>query len=99
MTAREKFDDRVIEQAKAFDVATIARQHGVQLKGRRHLAGPCPHCGGTDRFWIDAAKQIFNCHLCGPDKPQFSTASISRPPSRSLPGRIRRRDVNCRTKN
>lgn len=28
-------------------------------------AGPCPSCGGTDRFSIHSAKDIFNCRRCG----------------------------------
>jgi hypothetical protein len=27
--------------------------------------GPCPKCGGTDRFSISTKKQVFNCRQCG----------------------------------
>ncbi|MGV3651043.1 MAG: primase-helicase zinc-binding domain-containing protein, partial [Devosia sp.] len=28
-------------------------------------AGPCPVCGGTDRFAIHTGKDTFNCRKCG----------------------------------
>lgn len=28
-------------------------------------AGPCPNCGGTDRFAIRTGKNTFNCRRCG----------------------------------
>ncbi len=28
-------------------------------------AGPCPDCGGNDRFAINTQKQVFNCRKCG----------------------------------
>ncbi len=28
-------------------------------------AGPCPHCGGRDRFSVNTKKQVFNCRGCG----------------------------------
>ncbi|WEK04547.1 MAG: primase-helicase zinc-binding domain-containing protein [Candidatus Devosia phytovorans] len=28
-------------------------------------AGPCPNCGGTDRFAIHTTKNTFNCRRCG----------------------------------
>src|SRR5690606_24405056 len=28
-------------------------------------AGPCPVCGGTDRFSIHTRKNTFNCRRCG----------------------------------
>ena len=65
-----------LERAKAVDLLSIARERGLQLKGRRHLSGPCPHCGGTDRFWIDTIKKIFNCHKCGPERPQHGAIDL-----------------------
>jgi phage/plasmid primase-like uncharacterized protein len=29
------------------------------------LIGPCPRCGGTDRFGVHTRKQVFNCRGCG----------------------------------
>ncbi len=31
----------------------------------RDRAGPCPKCGGTDRFSINTVKNLFNCRGCG----------------------------------
>ncbi len=43
----------------------IARR-GIQLKraGGAEFIGPCPVCGGTDRFSINTKKQIWNCRRC-----------------------------------
>ena len=29
------------------------------------LVGPCPKCGGTDRFGINVQRHVFNCRTCG----------------------------------
>jgi hypothetical protein len=43
----------------------IARR-GIKLRGTKvERAGPCPRCGGTDRFSINTKKQVFNCRGCG----------------------------------
>src|ERR1700683_5547105 len=41
----------------------IARR-GVTLRGNVDRCGPCPKCGGDDRFSINIAKQLFNCRGC-----------------------------------
>jgi hypothetical protein len=42
----------------------IARR-GLKLKGRGpKRAGPCPVCGGTDRFSINIRKQVWHCRRC-----------------------------------
>lgn len=42
----------------------IARR-GIHLRGRgRERYGPCPVCGGTDRFSVSLRKQIWNCRGC-----------------------------------
>src|SRR4051812_19321431 len=55
----------IISCARAADIAVVARAAGAMLKGKRHLSGPCPRCGGTDRFAIDPYRQLFNCRGCG----------------------------------
>jgi hypothetical protein len=41
-------------------------RRGVVLKRQsRELIGPCPVCGGTDRFAVNISKQVFNCRGCG----------------------------------
>jgi putative DNA primase/helicase len=43
----------------------IARR-GIILRGRRpERCGPCPRCGGRDRFAINVTKQVWNCRGCG----------------------------------
>jgi DNA primase len=55
-----------IEKAKAVGIGTILRQRGIKLKGHGgKLAGPCPHCGGEDRFGVTLAKDAFHCRGCG----------------------------------
>ena len=43
----------------------IARR-AIGLRGNgAERTGPCPRCGGDDRFSINTAKQVFNCRHCG----------------------------------
>ena len=51
----------------ALDILQIAERLGTRLKkiGTREWAGPCPACGGIDRFAIDTSKGVFNCRGCG----------------------------------
>jgi putative DNA primase/helicase len=63
--ARRIADDR-IERARAVPVEVEAQRHGLKLKRQGHeLVGPCPRCGGHDRFSISVRKQVFNCRGCG----------------------------------
>jgi hypothetical protein len=42
----------------------IARR-GIKLRGRGpERCGPCPVCGGSDRFAINVVKQLWNCRRC-----------------------------------
>ena len=51
MTGRIPAD--VIDHVRAFDIAAIASARGLKLKGQLNLAGPCPRCGGDDRFGVN----------------------------------------------
>ena len=43
----------------------VARR-GIILRGRgAERCGPCPRCGGRDRFAINTTKQLWNCRGCG----------------------------------
>lgn len=44
---------------------------GLKRKGTRELAGPCPFCGGKDRFFVTAHPEraggwLYTCRQCGP---------------------------------
>jgi hypothetical protein len=57
-------------RAKAVRIEDELSHRSIRLSGgQRHLSGPCPKCGGDDRFWVDKLKQSFgsrNCHSrCG----------------------------------
>lgn len=55
----------MIETAKAVAIDGELARRGVKLKRfGRELVGPCPACGGRDRFAVNVAKQIWNCRGC-----------------------------------
>ncbi|WP_305291217.1 DUF7146 domain-containing protein [Paracoccus wurundjeri] len=41
------------------------------------LVGPCPSCGGKDRFGINLQKQIFNCRVCGAKGDQIALVQLA----------------------
>jgi CHC2-type zinc finger protein len=54
-----------IARARAVRIEDEIARRGVKLKGRApERYGPCPKCGGTDRFAINSSKQIWNCRGC-----------------------------------
>ena len=56
-----------VDQARNADILATAQSLGVRVKknGTTEWTGPCPVCGGTDRFSINIKKRIFNCRKCG----------------------------------
>jgi putative DNA primase/helicase len=59
--------DALVEEARARDMISVARQHGAKLSkyGTTEWVGPCPVCGtGRDRFSINPKKGVFNCRVC-----------------------------------
>jgi phage/plasmid primase-like uncharacterized protein len=56
-----------IERARAVRIEDeIARRRFRNLKRQGgEMFGPCPVCGGNDRFAINIHKQVFNCRGCG----------------------------------
>jgi hypothetical protein len=51
-----------VEQARAVPMADVLAKRNIKLTGRGgKLAGPCPICGGDDRFAVDLGKPAFNC--------------------------------------
>lgn len=55
----------LIERARATRIEDEIERRGIKLVGRVDRCGPCPQCGGTDRFAINVRKQCFNCRGCG----------------------------------
>jgi hypothetical protein len=56
--------DRIAD-AKDVRIEDELAQRGIALKHQGHeLIGPCPMCGGTDRFGVNINKQLFNCRGC-----------------------------------
>jgi phage/plasmid primase-like uncharacterized protein len=55
-----------IEHARAVRIEDEIVRRGITLKRvGAELIGPCPVCGGRDRFGINVRKQVFNCRGCG----------------------------------
>ena len=53
------------DKARAVRIEDLIAQRGIKLRGTADRCGPCPKCGGDDRFSINISKQIFNCRGCG----------------------------------
>jgi hypothetical protein len=54
----------LIEQARLVPIEDEVARRGIVLKGTVDRCGPCPVCGGTDRFAINVRKQVFRCRQC-----------------------------------
>jgi hypothetical protein len=55
----------IVDLARGVPLQTEAARRGLVLK--RHgneLIGPCPQCGGTDRFAINTTKRLWLCRRC-----------------------------------
>jgi phage/plasmid primase-like uncharacterized protein len=62
MAGRDDWD-RFWADARSADILAVAQTLGVRLKkvSANEWAGPCPRCGGTDRFSVNTRKRVFNC--------------------------------------
>ncbi len=57
---------RWVEAARAVRVADEAARRNLALRrAGTELVGPCPVCGGRDRFAVNPAKNIWLCRRCG----------------------------------
>jgi Toprim domain/CHC2 zinc finger len=56
----------IIDAAKATRIEDEVARRGIKLIPARgpERYGPCPRCGGNDRFAINVKKQIWNCRGC-----------------------------------
>ncbi|WP_182422011.1 P4 alpha zinc-binding domain-containing protein [Aureimonas sp. ME7] len=63
--ARSIETDAFVADAKAVSITAAFERCGYSLgslRGSRvEMVGPCPACGGKDRFGINTAKNVFNC--------------------------------------
>ena len=77
MTRRGIGLDNAIERAREAHILGVAERLGARLKkAGGEWVGPCPRCGGCDRFAINATKQIFNCRRCGVGGDAIALASF-----------------------
>jgi hypothetical protein len=53
-----------IARARCVPIERIIDGRGIKLRGRIERVGPCPVCGGTDRFSVNVKKRVFNCRRC-----------------------------------
>ena len=51
---------------------------GIKLRGKVERVGPCPNCGGHDRFAINIRKQVWNCRGCHKGGDRIALGSIPR---------------------
>jgi hypothetical protein len=54
----------LIERAHAMRIEDEIAHRGIRLRGAVDRCGPCPQCGGRDRFSINTRKQVFLCRGC-----------------------------------
>ena len=61
-----QFEDWV-RRARAAPIEREIDRRGIKLtrQSNAEFVGPCPKCGGNDRFSINTKKQVFNCRGCG----------------------------------
>src|SRR6516165_10496540 len=64
MNNRSPALERWIDQAHAVPIEDELARPDIRLNGKVERAGPCPKCGGDDRFAINIKKQLFNCRNC-----------------------------------
>jgi hypothetical protein len=57
--------DSWVARARAVPIERETEQRGIKLRGAVERVGPCPKCGGEDRFAINTKKGVWNCRGCG----------------------------------
>jgi putative DNA primase/helicase len=55
----------IIERARTVRIEDECARRSIHLRGVVDRCGPCPICGGIDRFAINTRKQVFHCRGCG----------------------------------
>jgi DNA primase len=55
-----------VQRARAVPIDAEIQRRGIKLRRvGAECVGPCPKCGGDDRFGINIKKGVFNCRGCG----------------------------------
>src|SRR5262245_48224536 len=58
--------DAWVAKARTVRIEDEVARRAIKLNGgSTDRCGPCPKCGGEDRFAININKQAFNCRGCG----------------------------------
>ena len=66
MSAAIRFGASDVEHARRVPIEDEIRRRAIELKRQgAELVGPCPACGGRDRFSVNVRKQVFNCRGYG----------------------------------
>jgi len=60
-------DNPRLAEARAIPIDEVADRLNIAglKRAGRELIGPCPACGGKDRFGINIQKGVYNCRHCG----------------------------------
>jgi hypothetical protein len=65
MTDTTNAFDAWVNKARAVPIEHEVVRRGIQLNGGKvEHCGPCPRCGGVDRFSINTKKGVWNCRGC-----------------------------------
>ena len=54
----------MIAQAHSVPIENVLAERGIRLRGTGERCGPCPACGGRDRFGVNIRKQLWHCRGC-----------------------------------
>jgi phage/plasmid primase-like uncharacterized protein len=58
--------DDLVAEARLVRIEDELARRNIKLAGKKvERAGPCPVCGGDDRFSVNVRKQVWNCRGCG----------------------------------
>jgi CHC2 zinc finger len=59
------FSEDELHQARTTPVLEIAKEHGAKLRrSGKQYEGPCPVCGGDNRFWVVPSLNVAGCRIC-----------------------------------
>lgn len=72
-------DDPRIEAAHQVPMLELVKRLNIQglVRTSGELVGPCPGCGGKDRFSINPAKGVINCRRCDARGDQIALVRLA----------------------